>query len=174
MSESTTLLIAALRRAYEMELETLANYLANSVHLDGLLAEEVKSALAKDIPSELGHATALANRIKTIGGTVPGSLEINFDQHSLQPPQDTTDLLSVIKGVIEAEEGAIAQYKKIIALAEGSDYVTQDLAIRHLADEEEHRREFTGYLREYDRHSARFSLTAEPKKADRKPGKKKK
>lgn len=144
-------IIAALQKAYAMELETVTNYLANSVALDGVRAEEIKKSLAADVPAELGHATALANRIKTIGGEIPGSLKLTFDQKSLQPPADTTDVVSVIKGVIAAEEGAIKQYNLIIKLCEGIDYVTQDLAITNLADEEKHRREFQGFLKEYEK-----------------------
>lgn len=55
--------------------------------------------------------------------------------------------------MIAAEDAAIAQYKKIIQLCDGFDYVTQDLCITSLADEEEHRRDFLGYLTEYEGHS---------------------
>ena len=51
----------------------------------------------------------------------------------------------------EAEESAIAQYKKIIKICDGVDYPTQDLAIELLSDEEEHRREFVGFLKEYEK-----------------------
>ena len=53
--------------------------------------------------------------------------------------------------MIEAEESAIAQYKKIIKICDGVDYPTQDLAIELLSDEEEHRREFVGFLKEYEK-----------------------
>ena len=56
--------------------------------------------------AELGHAQGLARRIKTIGGAVPGSMQFKASQDSLQPPKDTTDVISVIKGVIAAEDGA--------------------------------------------------------------------
>ena len=57
----------------------------------------------------------------------------------------------MIKGVIEAENAACEQYSKIIRLCDGVDYVTQDLCITLLADEEQHRREFRGFLMEYER-----------------------
>ena len=82
---------------------------------------------------------------------MPGSLNLIREQSYLQPPADTTDVVSVIKGVIEAEESAIAQYKKIIKICDGEDYPTQDLAIEILADEEGHRREFIGFLKEYEK-----------------------
>ena len=55
----------------------------------------------------------------------------------------------MIEGVLEQESAAIEQYKKIIALCDGVDYVTQDLCIRSLADEETHQAQFQSYLREY-------------------------
>ena len=142
-------IVRELRVAYAMELETVQNYIANSVHLDGVRSETIKKALAADVPVELMHAQQIAQRIKTIGGRVPGSLENKTSQKSLQPPKDTTDIVAVIRGVIAAEESAIAQYNKIIRLCEGRDYVTQDLMISILGGEEEHRREFMGFLREY-------------------------
>ena len=135
--------------SYWMELETVQNYLANSTNLDGVRAEEIKKSLAADVAAELGHAQQLAARIKILEGQVPGSMDFKPAQKSLQPPADSTDVVAVIKGVIEAEEGAIAQYKKIIKLCDGDDYVTQDLCITLLADEEGHRREFIGFLKEY-------------------------
>lgn len=143
-------LVDALIAAYNGELETVANYLAHSVNLDGIRAKHIKVALEADIPEELSHATLLAKRIKTIGGAVPGSMGLAATQASLQPPAKTTDVITVIKGVIDAEEGAIANYEKIIKLADGNDYVTQDLAITLMADEQEHRREFIGFFREFE------------------------
>jgi bacterioferritin len=137
--------------SYFMELETVMNYIANSVHLDGVRAEEIKKSLAADVGAELGHAQQLADRVKTLGGTIPGSLAFQASQTSLQPPADSTDVVSVIKGVIEAENAACAQYTKLIKLCDGIDYVTQDLCVTLLADEEQHRREFRGFLLEYER-----------------------
>jgi len=142
-------IIRELSMAYAMELETVQNYIANSVHLDGVRSDVIKKALATDVATEITHAQQLAQRIKTIGGRVPGSLDNKRDQTYLQPPKDTTDVIKVIKGVIKAEEGAIAQYNKIIKLCDGRDYVTQDMVIGILGGEEDHRREFMGFLKEY-------------------------
>jgi len=144
-------IIQELITSYWMELETVVNYLANSVNLDGVRAEEIKKSLQADVTEELSHAQQLATRIKTIDGVVPGSEEFQASQKTLQPPADTTDVVAVIKGVIDAEEGAIAQYEKIIRLCDGIDYVTQDLCITLLADEQQHRREFIGFLKEYEK-----------------------
>ncbi|MDA0806941.1 MAG: ferritin-like domain-containing protein [Planctomycetota bacterium] len=143
-------IVEELKVAYWMEIETVTNYIANSINLDGVRAEEIKKALQADVQEELIHAQTLARRIKTIGGHVPGSSNFKAAQQSLQPLDDSTDVISVIKGVIDAEDSAIAQYNKLIRLCDGIDYVTQDLCIQSLADEEEHRRDFLGYLAEYE------------------------
>ncbi len=150
MDDKTQQIVKEMQVAYWMEIETVLSYIANSTNLDGVRAEEIKKSLAADIAEELTHAQNIARRIKTIGGRVPGSMQFQATQESLQPPSDSTDVVSVIKGVIKAEENAIAQYKKIIELCDGVDYVTQDLCIQALSDEEEHRRDFMGYLSEYE------------------------
>ncbi len=149
MSDQATV-IHELQIAYWMEIETVMNYISNSINLDGVRAEEIKKSLQADIQAELTHAQLLAKRIKTIGGVVPGSLEFKAIQKSLQPPAKLTDVVAIIKGVIEAENGAITQYNKLIKLCDGVDYVTQDLCVQALGDEEEHRREFMGFLAEYE------------------------
>ncbi len=142
-------IINDLIKSYWMEIETVINYISNSINLDGVRAEEIKKSLALDVTEEIGHAQSLAKRIKEIGGLVPGSMNLKPVQSFLQTKEDTTDVVSVIEGVIAAENGAIEQYNKIIKLCDGVDYVTQDLCIRLLGMEESHRIEFVGFLKEY-------------------------
>ena len=142
--------VALLKTAYRMELETTMNYIANGINLDGVRAEEIKKVLILDVTEELGHAQQLAKRIKQLDDVVPGSLEMKFQQTCMQTPEKTTDLVGVIKGVIEAEEAAIAHYKVLIETAGAAkDYVTEDMCVQLLASEEEHRVQFRGYLKEY-------------------------
>jgi len=142
---SNTQIVEMLAKAYMMELETVANYLANSIHLDGVQAEEIKRALAEDVTEELGHARRLAERIKQLGGRIPGSLELEQTQESLQPPAEPVNVEAVVDGVVEAEAEAIAHYRRIIEETDGFDFVTQDLAITIMADEEQHHRQFEGF-----------------------------
>ena len=144
-------IIGLLTQAYWMEIETVQNYIANSVNLDGVRAEEIKKALAADVTEEIGHAQQFGNRIKQLYGKVPGSMDFKAVQRSLQPPAESTDIVHVIKGVIEAEQGAIDHYMNIIRACEGVDYVTADMVTTILADEEGHLREFEGFLKEYER-----------------------
>ena len=66
-------IIKELKKSYGMELETVLNYLANSIDLDGVRAEEIKKALAADVNEELLHARQLGERIKQLGGQAEGS-----------------------------------------------------------------------------------------------------
>ena len=143
-------LVGLLQKAYWMEIETVMSYIANSINPDGVRAQEIIESLRDDIQEELGHAQQFASRIKELYGVVPGSLDFTPEQSYLQPPEHQTDIVHVIKGVIEAETGAIEHYNRIIEFTDGLDWVTQDMVINILHDEEGHRRLFEGYLREYE------------------------
>ena len=143
-------LIQLLATAYWMELETVMSYLANSINPDGVRAQEIKESLDQDIGEELGHAKKFAERIKELYGVVPGSEEFAPEQSYLQPPTHQTDIVHVIRGVIEAETGAIAHYTRIVEETDGVDPVTNDMVIDILRDEQGHRRLFEGFLREYE------------------------
>jgi bacterioferritin len=149
MRDEREQLIEMLIKAYWMEVETVMSYLANSINPDGVRAQEIIESLEQDVQEELGHARQFGERIKELYGVVPGSLDFTAEQSYLQPPDDQVDIVHVIKGVIEAESGAIEHYNQIIEFTEGKDPVTQDMVIAILRDEEGHRRLFEGFLREY-------------------------
>lgn len=142
--------IDLLTTAYVDELETVMNYLTNSIVLDGVHAEEVKESLAEDVEEELEHARLLGQRLKQLEESPPGSEEFEARQSSLQPPADTTDVQSVIEGVLEAEGEAMETYRALYeAAGEANDPVTEDVAVTILADEEAHRTEFRGFQKEF-------------------------
>jgi bacterioferritin len=149
-AEARTQLIEMLKKAYFMEIETVMSYITNSINPDGVRAQEIRESLQEDVQEELGHAQEFANRIKELYGTVPGSLDFAAEQSYLQPPEQATDIVHVIKGVIEAETGAIEHYNRIIEFTEDIDPVTNEMVIAILRDEEGHRRLFEGFLREYE------------------------
>ena len=93
---------------------------------------------------------ARVTSVAAIRGLVPGSEDFAAEQSYLQPPEHQTDIVHVIRGVIEAESGAIEHYTRIIEETEGIDPVTQDMVIDILRDEQGHRRLFEGFLREYE------------------------
>jgi bacterioferritin len=149
-AEARERIIGMLKKAYWMEIETVMSYISNSINPDGVRAQEIVESLQTDIQEELGHAQQFAQRIKELYGVVPGSMEFAAEQTYLQPPEHQTDIVHVIKGVIEAETGAIEHYNALIKATENVDPVTNDMAIAILRDEEGHRRLFEGYLREYE------------------------
>ena len=142
--------VALLTKAYWMEIETVMSYIANSINPDGVRAQEVIESLRQDIQEELSHAQLFGKRIKELYGVVPGSAEFQSEQSFLQPPAEQADLPHVIRGVIEAEKGAIEHYNEVIEFCEGKDPVTADMVTTILADEEGHRRLFEGFLKEYE------------------------
>lgn len=143
--------IELLKRAYSDEIETVMNYQTLSIVLDGIHAEEIKESLEADVQEELGHAEQLGQRLKQLDDRPPGSKEFVARQDTLQPPEDTTDVRSVIDGVLDAENGAIETYRELIdAATAADDPVTEDLAVTLLADEEAHRTEFRGFKLEYE------------------------
>ncbi|MBJ7329723.1 MAG: rubrerythrin [Solirubrobacteraceae bacterium] len=143
-------IVEMLTKAYWMEIETVINYLSLSQHIDGIRAEEIAEALGADVTEELGHARQFAERIKDLYGTPPGSLDFTAEQTYLQPSDDATDVGTVVKGVIQAEAGAIEFYNQIIEATDGVDWATQDMVIAILRDEENHMRTFERYLREFE------------------------
>ncbi|MBC8260730.1 MAG: rubrerythrin [Planctomycetia bacterium] len=142
-------LIKEMTKSYWMEIETTMSYIAASTNLVGIQAEPIKQSLAADVMEEIQHAQILAKRIHIIGGVIPGSMSFSATQSTMQPTEESTDVVAVIKGVIDTEVAAITQYKKIIKLC-GDDPVTEDICVTLLADEEEHLRSFQGYLYEFE------------------------
>jgi bacterioferritin len=150
LTEKREAIVELLKTAYFMELETVMNYVTSSINPDGVRAQEVKENIEEDIQEELAHAQQFAQRIKELYGTVPGSMDFRAVQEKLQPPEDQIDVVHVIKGVIDAEDGAIEHYTRIIQETEEVDPVTNDMVIAVLRDEQGHRRLFEGFLREYE------------------------
>ncbi|TKX52137.1 DUF892 family protein, partial [Halorubrum sp. SP3] len=118
---SSDRVVDLLRTAYADEIETVMNYQTNAIVLDGVRAEEIKESLKQDVQEELGHAEQLSQRLKQLDARPPGSAEFTAGQESLQPPEDSTDVLAVINGVLDAEEDAIATYRELIDAAEAAD-----------------------------------------------------
>ena len=149
MTEKREEIVELLKTAYFMELETVMNYVSESTNPDGVRAQEVKESLEEDITEELDHARQFAARIKELYGVVPGSMDFRAEQTFLQPPDEQIDVVHVIKGVIDAETKAIEHYTRVIEATEDSDPVTNDMVIAILRDEQQHRKLFEGFLREY-------------------------
>lgn len=143
--DKTKEIVAALKRSYAGEFETLQNYVAHVVHLQGTIGTSLEASISQ----KLKNVRRLARRINVLGGRVPGSLELPRVQDYLQPAAEKADALAVIHGVLRASAAAIARYETIIALTEGNDYLTQDLVIDLLSQERDLHQLFTSLLRDF-------------------------
>jgi bacterioferritin len=121
-----------------MEIETVMGYIANSVNLEGIRAQEIRESLERDIDEELAHARRLAARIKELYGVVPRLAGVRGGADVPAAAGRADPRRAGDQGVIEAESGAIAHYNRIIAAADGVDWVTQDFVIGILHDEAGH------------------------------------
>lgn len=143
--------VSLLHEAYADEMETVTNYMANAVYLATFEGEIVSEELKEDIEEELAHAEELGYRLRYYGECPQGSMALTSDQESLQPPEDETDVLSVIEGVIEAEQDAIDTYEALVeAAAEAGDHVTEDLAVELLEEEQRHLAQFKSYKKQFE------------------------
>lgn len=97
-----------------MEIETVMNDIAASVKPGRRACRGGQEEPGRGRHRGNRLRAAVRARIRTLSGIVPGSLAFKADQRSLQPPSQTTDVVSVIKGVIEAELGAIKHYNALI------------------------------------------------------------
>ena len=146
-------IIDLLKKAYVDEIETVTNYIAHGVRLDTFDGQDVAEDLLADVQEEQQHAQRLGQRLKVLDDVPPTSLDddMEFKQDSLNNIDDTTDVLSVIDGVIEAEKDACETYKSLITVArENEDYGTASLAEELLQDEELHLEEFRSIRKEFE------------------------
>ena len=56
---------------------------------------DVKQSLEADVQEELNHVQMLGNRLKQLDERPPASADFEARQESLQPPEDSTDVVSV-------------------------------------------------------------------------------
>lgn len=127
-----------LNDAIAREIQVSVQYMWQHVQAVGLKGEVVKSFFKKFAITEMKHAEAIAERLVMLGGTpttIPTPITIG---------KNTDEMLKVDK---KAEEEAIAMYKEIINLAQKEcDYITANLFIGILKDEEEHLATFESFL----------------------------
>ena len=134
-----------------MELETVINYV-DELRQPGRRARAGDHRVARTRTSRRSSGTRSSSRSGSRSSTASSRRSVDFtpEQTYLAPPEHQTDIVHVIKGVIEAETGAIEHYNRIIEVTDGVDPVTNDMVIAILRDEEGHRRLFEGFLREYE------------------------
>ena len=131
-------LMDLLNQAIAREIQVSVQYLWQHVQCTGVKGFAVKDELKKIAIAEMKHAEEIAERLVYLGGrptTHPEPIKIG------------NTLKEMIRIDKKDEEGAIALYRRIIAVArKEGDEVTEKMFKEILADEEEHHDTFTGLL----------------------------
>ena len=131
-------LLDLLNEAIAREIQVSVQYLWQHVQWAGVKGFAVKDELKKIAIAEMKHAEKIADRLVALGGrptTKPSPILVG----------DT--LKEMLETDKKDEEGAIALYRKIVAVArKEGDSVTERMFQEILADEEDHYSTFAGLL----------------------------
>jgi bacterioferritin len=133
--------VELLIKAYYSELSTAMNYIAIVNNVEGFQGDTIRRLLENDIQEEIGHAITLAQRIRTLGFTVPSSGNFKAEEDSnAQSSLSVAAILTTnaLSAIMKAEQEAMNLYKQIIDLTRDYDPVTADIVTTILAEEEEH------------------------------------
>ena len=85
MAGTTEEIIAMLKKAYSMELETVTNYLANSINLDGVRAEEIKKRHFPIEPEEMRRLLGVKPRKRVPDGAASRSVTLILTRIGQRP-----------------------------------------------------------------------------------------
>jgi bacterioferritin len=115
-------LLKVLNSLLQYEYKAMMQYLQNSYLVRGQRREAVKAWLQKMAQEEMMHASKIADKVVSLGGTP--SLEI-------PPVRVASSVKDIIHLALDTERGAVAAYTKALPLIERSG----DLHLRLLAEE---------------------------------------
>jgi ferritin-like protein len=133
------------------ELTTYYYYTILRANLIGLEGETVKEIAETARIEDRNHFESLVPRIYELGGKLPESM---VDFHNLSAcsparlPKDPTDVMAILKVLVEAERCAVRGYTHICNLTAGKDHRTYDLSQAILNEEIEHESWFSEFLGE--------------------------
>jgi ferritin-like protein len=133
------------------ELTTFYYYTILRVNLIGLEGEGIKEIAEVARIEDRNHFEALVPRIYELGGELPGDMKVFHDMSACPPaalPEDPTDVLAMLKVLVNAERCAVKGYTDICNLTAGKDHRTYDLALAILNEEIEHESWFSEFLGE--------------------------
>jgi bacterioferritin len=129
--KGTPEVLAALNEALKHELTAVHQYLEHAHLLEDWGFVKRGKAEHEEAEEERGHADRLARRILLLGGTP--------DMQTIGTIYIGSNLKEVVENDLRLELEAVDHYRQAIRVAETAhDYVSRDLMIELLADEEEH------------------------------------
>ena len=131
------------------ELTTYYYYTILRVNLIGMEGEGLKEITEDARIEDRNHFEALVPRIYELGGKLPDDMKEFHDMSACPParlPKDPTDVKSIVKVLLKAEQCAVEGYTKICDLTAGKDHRTYELALAILNEEIEHEAWFAEFL----------------------------
>lgn len=144
-------LLDLLVRNAAAELTTYYYYTILRANLIGLKGEGIKEIAETARIEDRNHFEALIPRIYELGGKLPESM-VDFHNLSACPPaslpEDPTDVMAILKVLVNAERCAVAGYTEICNMTAGKDHRTYDLVLAILNEEIEHESWFSEFLGE--------------------------
>lgn len=142
-------LLELLVRNAAAELTTYYYYTLLRVNLIGLEGEGLKQIAEDARIEDRNHFEALVPRIYELGGKLPDSMVDFHDISACAParlPKDPTDVNTMLKVLLEAEQCAVRGYTEVCNMTFGKDHRTYDLALAILHEEIEHEAWFAEFL----------------------------
>lgn len=133
------------------ELTTYYYYTILRCNLIGLEGEGIKEIAETARIEDRNHFEALVPRIYELGGKLPDDMKVFHDKSACPPaslPKDPTDIMAMLKVLVDAERCAVRGYTNICNLTAGKDHRTYDLAQAILNEEVEHESWFSEFLGE--------------------------
>ncbi len=144
-------LIELLVKNAAAELTTYYYYTILRMNLIGLKGEGVKEIAETARVEDRNHFEALIPRIYELGGELPADMKAFHDKSACPPaslPKDPTDVMGILKVLVEAERCAVRGYTQICNMTAGKDHRTYELAVAILNEEIEHESWFSEFLGE--------------------------
>jgi len=133
------------------ELTTYYYYTILRFNLIGLQGEGIKEIAETARIEDRNHFEAIVPRIYELGGKLPENMKEFHDLSACPPatlPKDPTDVMAILKVLVEAERCAVRGYTHICNLTAGKDHRTYELANAILNEEIEHESWFSEFLGE--------------------------
>ena len=133
------------------ELTTFYYYTILRANLIGLKGEGLKEIAETARIEDRNHFEALVPRIYELGGKLPDDMKAFHDISACPPanlPKDPTDVMAILKVLVEAERCAVRGYTHLCDMTVGKDHRTYDLVLAILNEEIEHESWFSEFLGE--------------------------
>lgn len=133
------------------ELTTFYYYTILRANLIGLAGEGIKEIAEVARIEDRNHFEALVPRIYELGGKLPDDMKAFHDMTACPPanlPKDPTNIVEMLKVLVNAERCAVAGYNNICNMTVGKDHRTYDLSLAILNEEIEHESWFSEFLGE--------------------------